>query len=418
MIKILKDIWIVLSIEARRVFTDSTVLLIFFIAPIIYPLIFCSVYNKENVEDMPVAVVDESPSEDSKRFIHKIDATPEMSVDYKCCNIEEARKLFKDHDVRAVFYFPKDFATRLETLRTGRIVVYGDMSSFYYFKAALLGGNNVLIDEMQFIELERYEKAGLTNQEAEIQMQPVVYETTTLYNSSNGYGSFFLPILLILVIHQTIFLGICILSGDANENRYALKLIPPHLRNNNTQRVTLGRALCYVLIYIPITILDLWFIPRWFHLPQLGNLYTILEFALPFVLSVVYFGMTIGTLFVRQKISPMLCFVFFSLMLFLLSGMVWPQQSMPRILFLFSQIFPSTPGVQGYVKIASMGGNLEVVRTEYMTLWLQALVYFSTATLATYLKQYNRHRKKEKLHKVHASEEILRKLRITHNTKE
>ena len=415
MIKILKDIWIVLSIEARRVFTDSTVLLIFFIAPIVYPLIFCSVYNKENVENMPVAVVDENPCEDSKRFIHKIDATPELSVDYRCSNLGEATKLFKDHDVRAVFYFPKDFATRLETLRTGRVVVYGDMSSFYYFKAALLGGNNVLIDEMQTIELDRYEKAGLTNEEARIQMQPVVYETTTLYNPSGGYGSFFLPILLMLVIHQTIFLGICILTGDANENRYALKLIPPHLRKNNIQRVTFARALCYVLIYIPITILDLWFIPRWFHLPQLGNLYVILAFALPFVLAVVYFGMTMGTLFVRQKISPMLCFVFFSLILFLLSGMVWPQQSMPRPLFLLSQLFPSTPGVQGYVKIASMGGNLEVVRTEYMTLWFQAGLYFTTATLGTYLRNYRRHRKGERLHAIHKTDEILKKLRIAHH---
>ena len=38
---ILYDIWEVLSAEVRRVFSDSTVLLIFFNAPLLYPLIFC-----------------------------------------------------------------------------------------------------------------------------------------------------------------------------------------------------------------------------------------------------------------------------------------------------------------------------------------------------------------------------------------
>jgi ABC-2 type transport system permease protein len=197
---------------------------------------------------------------------------------------------------------------------------------------------------------------------------------------------------MLLVLHQTLFLGICILSGDANENRYALRLIPPHLRKRSVHRVIFGRSFCYILIYTPLVILDLWFIPRWFHLPQLGNLYTILLFLLPFILAVIFFGMTVGNLVVRQKISPMLCFVFFSLVLFFITGMVWPQESLPRFWYLFSYLFPSTPGVQGYVKIASMGAQLAEVRTEYMALWIQAAVYFATATLVLSVQIFIRRR--------------------------
>ena len=394
------DIWNVFAIEVRRVFSDTTVLLIFFIAPIIYPLLFCGIYHNENVEDMSVAVVDESPSTYSKRFIHKLDATPELSVNYRCHNLAEARQLMQDHKVRSVFYFPKDFSTRLNEMRTGRIVVYSDMSSFYYYKAALTGGNSVLIDEMHTIELQRYEQAGLDNEQANIQMQPVVMENTTLFNPTGGYGSFFLPILLVLVLHQTIFLGICILTGDARENRKALAIIPRHLRRRSVHRVTLGRAICYLLIYVPLTILDLWFVPRWFNLPQLGNLYTILIFALPFLLATIFFGMTVANLVVRQKISPMLCFIFFSLVLFMLTGMVWPQQSMPTFWRLFSYLFPSTPGVQGFVKIASMGAPLSEVRHEYLTLWIQAATYFSLATLITLVRNLLRQRRNIILHRI------------------
>ena len=100
---ILYDIWEVLCAEVRRVFKDSTVLLIFFIAPLLYPLIFCYMYRTENVQDLPVAIVDEAVCDDSKRFIHKLDATPEINVEYKCCNMSEAEELLKDNKIHAIF---------------------------------------------------------------------------------------------------------------------------------------------------------------------------------------------------------------------------------------------------------------------------------------------------------------------------
>lgn len=385
----LYDIWEVLSAEVRRVFADSTVLLIFFIAPLLYPLIFCCMYRTENVQDLPVAVVDEAVCDASKRFIHKLDATPEITVTYKCCNMSEAEELLKANKIHAIFYVPKDFSQRIATLRTAHIGVFADMSSFYYYKAALLGSNAVLIDEMHTIELQRYGMEGLTGEAARVQMQPIVNEEITAFNPTGGYGSFFLPALLVLVIHQTLFLGICLLGGETRENRRALQIIPARLRTRSIHRVTLGRSLCYILIYTPICVISMWFIPRWFQLPQLGNLYEIMIFLLPFLLAVIFFAMTMGNIFVRQKLSPMLCFAFFSLVLFFLTGMVWPQASMPKFWLWFSYIFPSTPGVQGFIKISSMGASMADVSHEYLTLWIQAGIYFITATFSLLLiKKY------------------------------
>ncbi len=388
----LNDVWVVLSSEVRRVFSDRAVLLIFFIAPLIYPLIFCYMYGPENVVNLPTAVVDDNPTEATRRYIRKLDATPEMNVVYHANSLDEARRLMCDHKVRAIFYFPRDFSERLADCRTAHIAVFSDMSSFYYYKAALLGGNSVLIDEMHTIELQRYDAAGLTHNDALTQIGPVVTESHTPFNPSGGYGSFFLPALLLMVVHQTLFLGITILCGDATENRYALHLIPPRLRNRSIYRVTLGRSLCYLLIYIPIVLLDLWLIPRWFNLPQIGRLGDVELFLLPMLLGVVFLAMTIGNIFVRQKISPMLCFVFFSVILFFLSGMVWPQTNMPRFWLAFSYLFPSTPGIQGYVRISSMGATLAEVRSQYLALWIQAGFYFITACFSLRFIKNFRHR--------------------------
>lgn len=387
--QVLMNILEVFQIELRRVFHDKMVILIFFIATLLYPLIFCGIYYNENVEQLPIAVVDEACCEASKRFVHKLDATPELQVVYRCMNMGEAERLMRRRDVHAIFYFPRDFSSLLATEHTAHIGVFCDMSSFYFYKAALLGGNNVLIDEMHTIQLERLERDGISGRQAIEQMQPVTYDNITAYNPSGGYGSFFLPALMVLVMHQTLFLGICILAGAANEHRRSLVLIPPHLRNRSFRHVTVGRALAYLMLYTPITLVDLWFIPRWFHLPQLGNLYNIMVFALPFLLAVIFFAMTIGNIFVRRKITPMLCFVFFSVILFFLSGMVWPHCAMPRFWQAFAFVFPSTPAMQGMVKITSMGAELHEVRFEYLVLWVQAGFYFITATFSLwFIKRY------------------------------
>ena len=390
-IRNLQDIWEVFSAEVRRVFSDRLTLLIFFVATVIYPLIFCSIYLNEVVVDLPVAVVDESRCEASKRFIRKIDATPEISVRCKALTMAEAEQLLRRHEVQAVFYIPRDYGTRIAQMLTARVGVFCNMSSFFFYKNALMGGSNVLIDEMHTIELERYEMAGLLGQQASEMVQPIVYDDVKLYNPAGGFSSFFLPALLVLVVHQTLFIGIGVMAGDANENRKALKLIPPRLRNQSTYRVTMGRALCFILIYTPVTLLDLWLIPHLFHLPQLGMVHDLLLFLLPFVLAVTFFGMTFGNLFVREKTSGILCCVFFSVLLFFLSGAVWPQSAMPAFWRAFSYIFPSTPGVEGYIKISSMGAVLSEVRHDYLALWLQTGVYFITACLSLrFIKRFKR----------------------------
>ena len=387
----LSDILLVFSTEVRRVFSDKTVLLIFFIAPLLYPLIFCYMYSNENVHDMSVAVVDEARCEASQRFVHKLEATPELTVAYRPATLAEAQRLLRDHKVRGVFYFPRDFSARLASMHTARIVVFADMSSFYFYKAVLSGGNAVLIDEMHTIELQRYEAAGLSSVDAGIQLQPVALESVTAFNPTGGYGSFFLPALLLLVIHQTLFLGICILGGDANENSRSLRLIPPRLRlGRSVNRVIFGRSLCYILIYLPLCLMDLWLIPHLFHLPQLGNLTTLIMFLLPLLLAVVFFAMSVSNIFVQQKISPMLFFVFLSIVLFFITGMVWPQSNMPRWIYAMSMLLPSTPGVQGFVKVSSMGATLAEVKWEYLLLWAQTAVYFTTACLSLkFIKRYH-----------------------------
>ena len=90
--------------------------------------------------------------------------------------------------------------------------------------------------------------------------------------------------------------------------------------------------------------------------------------------------MTVGS-FVRQRDTGILVCIFFSVVLLFLSGVVWPRSNMPLFWKYFSYLFPSTHGIQGFVRINSMGAHLKQVQFEYQMLWVQAGIYFLTTCL-------------------------------------
>ena len=99
--------------------------------------------------------------------------------------------------------------------------------------------------------------------------------------------------------------------------------------------------------------------------------------------------MTISVL-IRHRESGLLTMVFFSIVLLFLSGVAWPSSNMSDFWRLFSYLFPSTHGIQGFVRINSLGATLQQVRFEYIMLMCQVIFYFVTATLS--LRYINRHR--------------------------
>ena len=376
----IKDTWNVFAAEVRRVFSDKTTIVIFFLATVVYPPLYYYIYHLEMLTEMP-----------AKRFVHKLDATPEVKVAYRCANLADAELLLREHEVRSIFLLPKDYDEMIAHKRTGTVTVVTDISSFIYYKNALMGGSNVLLDEMKTTQLVHQAAEGVTGVQAETTIEPVGYEDVKLYNPGGGYASYFIPALLMLVVHQTLFFGICVLCGDANENRKALRLIPPRLRSRSVYRVTLGRLLCFLFIYFPITLLDLWIIPYLFGMPQLGRPLDVMRLVLPYVIAITCFAMTLGNIFARERLSMLLCCLFFSVILFFLSGVVWPQSNMPKFWYVVSYFFPSTPGIQGFVRISSMGATLHEVRHELLALWLQAGVYFGTACMSIrFIKRFSR----------------------------
>ena len=78
----------------------------------------------------------------------------------------------------------------------------------------------------------------------------------------------------------------------------------------------------------------------------------------------------------------MILWVFTSVPFLFLTGLSWPLSAIPRPLRALGYLIPSTPGVQAFVAVSSMGAQLSDILPQYITLWVQALVYFLITSFA------------------------------------
>ena len=371
----LKDLADVSGNELRKIFSDVGVLVFFLIVPLLYPLLYAYLYGREVVREVPVVVVDECRSATSREFLRKSDATPDLKIISYCSDMEEARNLMHRHKAYGLIHIPSEFERTLADGRQATVNLYCDMSGLLYYKALLSGCTMVSLDMNRNIQMERL--SGLSDWEKEVQTMPIDNEYVTMFNPANGFQAFLIPAVLILVLQQTLVLGICMLAGTERERRHKGELI---LGESYRNPITVlgGKGLAYLLVYGFTATYVLCFVPWLFNMPQLWQLPTLVAFVVPFLLASIFFGITLS-FFVKDRESCFLLFVFVSVPLIFMSGISWPTSNMPDFWRHFAMLFPSTPAVNGFARINTAGALLQDVRREILAMIIQTGVYFMLA---------------------------------------
>ena len=372
--------------ELLRIFKDEGVIIFFFVVPLIYPLLYSWIYNNEVVREVPVVVVDNSHSQLSRKFIRMCNASPDVKVVAYVDDMDEGKMLIGRNVARALYYIPSDFQTRIYRMQQATISVYCDMSLVLTYKAAYQTA--LMVSQEMNSEIQIQLAGKYTKREEQIQAKPLEADGQALFSPAGGYGSFVLPAVLMLIIQQTLVLGIGLSAGTARESNRFQNLVPPDRRYYHGMfRVVFGKAMCYLMIYI---LMGAWLtiiVPRIFHFPCLAHWQDLLAIMLPYTLACIFFGMTVSCL-VRYRENVMLIMVFVSVPLLFLTGVSWPQTEIPGFWQGVSSLFPSTFGVRAYIRLNSMGGTLSDVLTEYRILWCHVVVYFIVACLV-YRHQVN-----------------------------
>lgn len=372
------DLFYIWKREFRTTFRDQGVLIFFVLVPLLYPLIYAFIYTNETIRKVPAVVVDDSRTSLSREYLRKVDAGPEVNIVARCADMEEAKRMLKDRKAYGIIHIPAHFSDDIARGKQTQINLFCDMSGLLYYKALLMANTDVSLEMSAEIKMER--AGNTTGRQDELTAYPIEYEDVTLFNPTNGFAAFLIPAVLILIIQQTMLLGIGLSAGTAREQNRFRDLVPVNRHYNGTLRIVAGKGLSYFMVYSLVAVYILCVVPRLFSLNQIGIPGVLTLFTLPYLTACIFFAMT-ASIAIRNRETCMLLFVFTSVPLLFLSGVSWPDAAMPAFWRYFSYLFPSTFGINGYVRINSMGAALKEVSFEYHALWIQTGVYFITTCI-------------------------------------
>ncbi len=363
-------------LHLRNILGDQAILIFCLLVPLGYPLLYSFIYTGEVVREVPVAVVDDCRSAESRDFVRRVDATADVVVTAYCADMAEAEELVRKQLVCGIVAIPKKFSHQLARGEQVAVEVYADMAGMLYYKAVMTGCTNVSLAMGAEMKVQR--AGGTTKQQDDVAKAPIVYEEVSLFNPQVGFAAFLIPAVLMLIIQQTFILGVGIGVGTARERGLYRRYTP--LANSFTGLFgsVAARCMAFLVLYIPVSVYVTGIVPYFFDLPQLVRPLDLAVLLAPFLLACFGFANCLGV-FVRHREYVIPLIVFTSVPMLFISGISWPGSAVPEVWKWVSRLFPSTFGVQGFIALNNMGASLSDIRPQLLALSAQAIVYFLCA---------------------------------------
>ncbi len=361
--------------EWSLVLKDIGVLLFFLALPLLYPIAYTLIYNPEVVDRLPVAVVDNSRTAKSREFIRQASAAPAISIYGYADDLAEARRWVHGGDVYGVIVIPRDYARDLGSGQQATVEFYADMSLLLRYRALLSALTELQIKITGDVTMSRVEQAGA----AGMISMPINSSSHFLGDTEQGFASFIMPGIVILILQQSMLLGVTFIGGTSRERRRRNGGIDALRPDDMPVSATIwGRTLCYTVFYIPMTLYVVKVIPEIFNLPHYGSAVDYLPFILPMLIATAFLGQAL-TWFIKERETPFLIVVFTSVVFLFLSGLTWPRYAMGPIWYWVGNLVPATWGIEGFIRINSNGATLAESSRPFIAMWILCAIYFVAA---------------------------------------
>ncbi len=340
-------------------------------ATLFFSVFFPQPYLNEVVRDMPVAVVDQDGSTLSRELIRRIDAADAVAVARYAPDLPSARALFLTREVHGIVVVPPKFERDVLAGRAAPIAAFSDGGYFLLnsvMSSALSSAARSLGAEVQ---VGRLTASGVDMAQATALVEPLRVTTVPLFNPTGGYASFVLPAVFVLILQQTLLMGI----GNLKAGRRPAAALS-----------TLADATVYISLYSLWAGVVLVLLPWAYRLPRIGDVAVMFAVVVPFLAAVTAMGMAVARL-IPTKEGVIFFLVVLGMPLFFLSGVSWPAEAMPRVLHAIAFLVPSTTAVPALVRVNQMGADIRSVETTILIQLGLCLAYSTLTVVVERLKE-------------------------------
>ena len=351
--------------EAKTIFSDIAIVLTIVGGVLLYSFLYPQPYSSQSVSGLAVSVVDLDVSDSSRDIIFKLNATPQISVTRVDVSEQDAKDAMLEDKIKAIIVIPPHFQRDVALHKSPTIAVGADSSYFLIYGAVLEGAMKSILTQVATLKVGELLKRGSPMSGAKEAYTPYSLNIINLFNPQNSYTQYVIPAVFIIILQQTMLIGLGILGGGVNERRE---------KRGVTWMVMLSRVLIFGELFFVHMLFYFGFSFEFFGVTHLASISDLITFGVPFILASLFFGIFLGSLFSSREIATP-AVLFSSLPLVFSAGFVWPREAVPEVLQLLSNLVPSTPAINGFLKLNQMGAEFSMVLPLYGTLWAQAVFY-------------------------------------------
>ena len=328
-------------------------------------------YLPQVVRAVPVVIADYDASSLSRKIQRDLDSTQTVRVEGVTANVEDAIPMLQRGEIGGIVAVPKDFYRDvLHGTPTG-VTVMGN-GGYIVVDGAVLETTAQVVAEAAAPALAAKLVQAKVPPTAVMRLSHAgpAFIKQPLFNTVQGYDSYVVPASMGIIVHQLLIIAICIVIGTWVEGgRWAIAV---------NGRLSFGAFAGTLAGFWTVVFAALMFwigFVFWFHdLPRAANLSGAIVFGALYALAVAAVGIALGCwMGERERALQIIAGV--SIPLLFLSGFAFPVESISPPLVWLSHLLPSTPGIQGFIKLNQMGATWPEAWPQVSNLLLLGIFY-------------------------------------------
>lgn len=348
----------------KDIFTDSGVILMLLIAPIIYGFFYPWPYSAEVVNHVPVGIIDKDNTNLSRTIVSYATTSPQLDTE-RFVSEQEAKEAIWSNQIAGYMIIPSGLEQQVLSGKAASVTVLANGSYLVLNKSVQTGFLQAVSTVSAGIKVKKSVAQGAYSPTAAQNTQAVPLQIIPLYNQTEGYGAYVVPAVSIIILQQTLLMATAMLIGTWYEQR----------RHMTTILGWLGRIAALSSLSFVIGCFFYGWVFELHHYARGQNMLGSLLFLLLFCPTVATLGCVFGLWF-RQRERSLQILIFSSLPILFISGYPWPADQLPEVLQLVRWLVPTTPGINTSVQLNQMGASISQVATGFYALAALWVFYF------------------------------------------
>ena len=337
--------------EIKYILTSKSRISLLIVIPLVVFLFLNSIYVKELVHDISIAVVDQDHSVLTRAITRSIDATATVKVVYRLSSMEEAKRLIYEGKIQGIYYYPKGMTAKIFKGGTGKMGVLINSTNIIYSNLLLKESAQVIITIASGILLKELISQPMAIEQAMALVQPIKINAKPLYNPNYNYLQYLTPGLMTVLFQMLImFAAVGAINREFEDKTFADLL---RISNGKLFPVFAGKLLAYVLASVFTIVLILVVIYPMFHIRIYGNILFLFFYFIWFAFVSASMGLMISAIFTDRVLALDIAF-FYNSPAFVFSGFTFPIWAMPAFQQLYATIIPYTYFLTGFLQIYQM----------------------------------------------------------------